>query len=304
MSHLIGEVYRIEAADGLIYYLNDGESRFVVATIDSGGLPPVEYLTRRAYKSDKLIETGMRLNPRSFSIAYQFVQDCDRQTYWQARADLLNALRPNRGGALTVILRLDDGTQRAIQARALTPVFPAVPVEEINEFNFAEILQFDAFDPTFFDPTYNSTLVLNEPAEELTFPITFDDDNIYFGAGGLFGSLAIPYTGTWYTYPIITITPPYNSVRIYHEQLNVAIEILRGSSTEYMVIDLEAGTIEDQNGDSLFNYTTPDSDLQGFRIEPDPIVPNGDNTLSFTIPGATNPSTNVMVSFRTRYIGI
>lgn len=301
---LIGEVYRIEAADGLIYYLNDGETRFVVATIDNAGLPPVEYLTRRSYRSDKLIETGYRLNPRTFSIAYQFVQDCDRQTYWQARADLLNALRPNRGGALTVILRLDDGTQRAIQARALTPVFPAVPVEEVNEYNFSEILQFDAFDPTFFDPTYNSTLVLNEPAEELTFPITFDDDNIYFGAGGLFGSLEIPYTGTWYTYPIITITPPYNSVRIYHEQLNVAIEILRGSSTEYMVIDLEAGTIEDQNGDSLFNYTTPDSDLQGFRIEPDPIVPNGDNTLSFTIPGATNPSTNVMVSFRTRYIGI
>lgn len=301
---LIGEVYRIEAADGLIYYLNDGETRFVVATIDNAGLPPVEYLTRRPYRSDKLIETGFRLNPRTFSIAYQFVQDCSRDDYWAARALLLNALRPNRGGALTVILRLEDGTQRAIQARALTPVFPAVPVEEINEFNFAEILQFDAFDPTFFDPTYNSTLVLNEPAEELTFPITFDDDNIYFGAGGLFGSLAIPYTGTWYTYPIITITPPYNSVRIYHEQLNVAIEILRGSSTENMVIDLEAGTIEDQNGDSLFNYTTPDSDLQGFRIEPDPIVPNGDNTLSFTIPGATNPATNVMVSFRTRYIGI
>lgn len=301
---VLGEIYRIEAADGLIYYLNDGENRFVVATIDSAGLPPVEYLTRRPYRSDKLIETGMRLNPRSFSIAYQFVQECSRSDYWQARADLLNALRPNRGGALTVVLLREDGSKRAIKARAITPVFPAVPVEEINELNFAEILQFDAFDPTFFDPTYTSTLVLNEPAEELTFPIAFDDENIYFGAGGIFGSLEVIYTGTWYTFPIFTVTPPYSSVRIYHQQLNVAIEILRGSSTENMIIDLEAGTIADSNGVSLFNYTTPDSDLQGFRIEPDPIVPDGENTLIVTVPGATNPSTTVMISYLNRYIGI
>lgn len=300
----VGELYQIEAADGLVYYLNDGESRFVVATIDNAGLPPVEYLTRRPYRADRLIETGFRLNPRSFTIAYQFKNDCSRDDYWQARSEILNALRPNRGGALTVTLIQFDGTKRAIKARALTPVFPSVDVDAVNEWNFAEILQFDAFDPTFFDPAYDSTLVLNQPAEELTFPIAFDDDNIYFGAGAVFGSLAIAYTGTWYTYPIITITPPYDSVRMYHEELGVAIEVLFGSSTASMIIDLDSGTIKDSNGNSLFNYAAPDSDLQGMKIEPDPIVPNGDNTLTFTIPGASNPATTVLVSFRVRYIGI
>lgn len=301
---MIGELYKITAADGLIYWLADGETRYVLNTIDSAGLPPIDYLTRRPYKSDRLIENGFRLNPRSFAISYRFVNDCDRDEYWSARAALLNALRPNRGGALTVTIILNDGTQRAIRARALTPTYPGVPPDQIDEWSFSEILQFDAIDPTFFDPTYSSTLVLNEPAEELAFPLAFDDENIYFGAGALFGTLIIPYTGTWYTYPIITITPPYNSVRIYHEELNVAIEILSGSSTDNMVIDLEAGTIKNEAGGSLLNYAAPDSDLQGFRIEPDPIAPNGDNTLFFTIPGANNPATTVLVSFQTRYIGM
>jgi hypothetical protein len=301
---IIGELYRIEAADGLIYALNDGETRYVVTTIDNAGLPPVEYLTRRPYRSDRLIETGFRLNPRSFSIAYQFMNECSRDEYWQARAALLNITRPNRGGALTVTITLEDGTRRAIRARALTPVFPAVPVEEVNEWNFSEIVQFDAFDPTFFNPNFTSTLVLNEPAEELVFPIHFDDDNIYFGAGSIFGSMNIPYLGTWYSYPVITVTPPYQSVRIFHEQLNVAIEVLRNSSTESLIIDLENGTIRDQDGNSVFNYVAPDSDLQGFRLEPDPIVANGDNTLIFTIPGAVNPATTVLVSYKERFIGI
>lgn len=304
MSYIVGEVYRIEAADGLLYYLSDGESRFVVATIDNAGLPPVEYLTRRPYRSDKLIETGFRLNPRSFSIAYQFVQDCDRQTYWQARADLLNALRPNRGGALTVVLLREDGSKRAIKARAITPVFPAVPVQEVNEYNFAEILQFDAFDPTFFDPTAAIATVANEPSEELAFPITFNDDNIYFGAGASYGSIIVNYTGTWYTFPIITITPPYSSIRIHHNQLNVDLEILTNSSTRTVIIDLNIPSIVDDLGNSLFNFLTPDSNLQGFRIEPDPIVADGINTFTFTIPGSTNPQTTVEIEYLIRWIGI
>lgn len=299
----IGELYRVTAADGLEYYLSDGETRFVVSTIDAAGLPPVDYLVRRSYKADRLLEDGYRLNPRTFSVAFQFVNDCTRQEYWQARADLLNVVRPNRGDPLTLTLIMYDGTKRAIKARALTPVFPSVPVDTVDEFNFAEVLQFEAYDPVWFDPETAVSAVSNTPSSELAFPIVFDDDDIYFGAGASFGSIAINYTGTWYSYPRITITPPYSSVRIHHSQLNVDLEILRSSSTRQLIIDLDIPSIVDDLGNSLFNYLTPDSDLQSFRIEPEPITLNGLNTLIFTIPGSSGMTT-VNIQYNTKFIGI
>ncbi len=301
---IIGELYEIETADGLIYPLADGVNRFVIQTIDNAGLPPVEYFTRRPYKADKVIETGFRLSPRSFSVAYEFLQDCSRDEYWAARSLLLNATRPNRGGALTLKLTLADGTKRAIVARAITPVFPSVPVDQVNEWNLSEILQFEANDPVWFNPDYDTNVLFGTTLGELTFPIAFDDENIYFGAGSVFNILSISYIGTWYAYPVITITPPYNSVRVSHNQLNVSIQVLRSSSTDDMIIDLENGTIEDGSGNDLTNYLTPDSDLVNFRIESDPIVAGGINTLTLTIPGSTNPNTIVTVAYRTRFIGI
>lgn len=301
---IIGEVYKIEADDGLIYELHDGETRFVVNTIDSAGLPPVEYLTRRPYRADRLIETGYRLNPRNFAISYQFINDCSREVYWEARAALLNVVRPNRGEALTVTLIRDDGVKRAIKARALTPVYPSVDVNSVDEWSFAEILQFDAFDPTFFDPTASMQVVSYNPIQELAFPIEFDEDDIYFGSGAIFGTLAITYLGTWYSYPTFTITPPFDSIRVNHNELGVNLQLLYGSSTRTVTIDLNTPAITDDLGISLFNYLSPDSDLQGFKLQPDPIVDGGINTLIFTIPGATDPQTTVGVDYLNRYIGI
>lgn len=301
---IIGELYEIVTFDGLVYPLTDGDGRFVVQTIDNAGLPPVEYFTRRPYKSDKLIETGFQLSSRSFSIAYQFTQDCSREDYWLARSELLNATRPNRGGALTLKLILYDGTKRSIVARAITPVFPSVPVDQVDEWNLAEILQFEANDPTFFEPNYTSFLILGTALGELTFPIAFDDENIYFGAGSVFGTLTIPYTGTFYTYPVIRVSPPYNSVRVSHNQLNASIQVLSSSGVNDLIIDLENGTVEDENGLDLSGYLTPDSDLVGFKIEVDPIVPGGNNSITITIPGYTIPNTTVLLSYKQRYIGI
>lgn len=301
---IVGELYSITADDGLVYFLADGATRYVISTIDNAGLPPVDYLTRRPYRADRLVEEGYRLNPRSFSISYQFVNDCTRDEYWQARADLLNVVRPNRGDALTVTLMLADGTKYAIKARALTPVFPSVPVDQVNEYNFAEVLQFDAFDPVFFAPDATIRTVSNEPSDELAFPISFiPDEHIYFATGATFGTIIINYDATWYSYPRITITPPYTSVRIHHSQLNVDLQVLRSSSTRTMIIDLDIPSIVDDLGNSMFNYLTPDSDLQGFRLEPDPVVPSGINTLLFTIPGSTGLTT-VEVEYLRRFIGI
>lgn len=300
----VGELYKVEAADGLVYWLADGENRFVIQTIDSAGLPPVDYLVRRPYKADRLVEDGYRLNPRSFSVSYEFTNKCSRDVYWQARADLLNVLRPNRGDALTLTIILYGGTKRAIKARALTPVFPSVPVDTIDEWNFGEVLQFEAYDPTWFSPDAVTESVANDPSDELAFPISFiPDEHIYFATGSSYGNITINYGATWYSYPRITITPPYSNVRIHHNELNVDLQILRASSTRTIIIDLDVPSIVDDLGNSLFNYLTPDSDLQSFRLEPEPITPNGVNTLSFSIPGSS-VLTTVQVEYYLRYIGI
>lgn len=295
------ELHKIITYDDQEYILSDGSSRFVVSTPGDWGMAPIEYLTQRSYKADKLTEVGYRLNSRPFAVNFRN-QGCSRDDYWRLRSALINILRPNRNGQLTYVVRLSTGELRAIVGRSTSPTFPDIGVEQWDEFGFSEILQFEAFDPVWFDPAQDTYVVDNDPADELAFDIAFDDEGIYFG-GDSYGIASISYLGTWYSYPLIRITAPFNQVTLSQIQTGASLSLMTGVSSGYIDFDFENQTITDNLGNNLWGYLTGDSDIQQFRLEPDPIVANGLNEINIFLPGSTG-ATTVTIEYNTRYIGI
>ena len=295
------ELISITTYDNIVYPLADGASRFVLNTPGNLGLPPIDYLTQRTYKGDGVVETGYRLGQRDFTVNFRN-QGCSRNDYWNIRQSLINILRPNRGGQATFTIRLSTGEKRALTVRSLSPTFPEVENTRWDEYSYTEILQFLAFDPVWYDPSEDSYEVVNDPADQLVFPITFDDANIIFG-GDSYGIASITYDGSWYAYPVIVITAPFDQVTLSHIELGVSLSLIYGIASGYIEINLANQTITDQDGNSLWGYLTENSDLQGFKLEPDPVVSGGVNQINIFLPGSDG-STTVNVFWNTRYIGI
>ena len=296
------EVQSITTFDGEIYQLTNGANRFIITTPGNLGMPPIQFQTKKGYKQDGVSETGYTLNPRSFALTFRHTS-CSRDQLWVIRQELINILRPNRGGQLTYNIVRSDGRKFSIDARSYSPVFEEKSADQWDEWSYTEILQFEAFNPIWYETDEITETVVNQVAGQLTFPITFDDNNIFFEDASSYGTLAITYTGTWYSYPTIRVTAPFTRIQIIHQELNKVITLLYGSTTGYVDINLETLQITNQLNANLFNYLAPISDLQAFKITPDPEIAGGINTLDFYI-NDYDSDTEITVMYKNRFIGI
>lgn len=296
------ELQSITTFDGETYDLTDGLNRFVLTTPGNFGMPPIQYQTKKSYKQDGVTETGYTLNPRPFSLQFRH-KGCSRDQLWEIRSALIDILRPNRGGQMTYNIVRSDGRKFSIDARSYSPSFEEKPNDQWDEWSFTELLQFEAFNPIWYETDLIDEVVVNQVAGELVFPITFDDNNIYFEDASSYGTLAITYTGTWYSYPVFTIHAPFSRIQIVHEELSKSITLLYSATSGYVTIDLEQLLITNNLNANLFNYLDPMSDLQAFKITPDPELTGGINTLAFFLPDYTI-DTQIEVSYKNRYIGI
>lgn len=308
------ELQRIVTADGKIYDMPTDKVRYVLSTANGMGLPPLDYATTRFYKQDGVTEIAYFLEPRNFSLTIGSLNN-QRADVFQARQDLLNAIRPNRNGQLTYIFRYQGGSiEYAIQARALSAPLSGFSPDEYNEMRYQGALEFIAHDPTWYNYATDALAGTPSTITELQFPITFDANNIWFGSGSLWGEFSISYVGTWYSYPLITAHGQFNTLTLYHQQLDLFIEWLGYiGPTETLYIDLRnqydpqgnptGVQIYDSNGANRFNQLSPVSDLLNFRIEPDGIVPDGLNTIDISAL-TQDANTDFSLTFNTRYIGI
>ncbi len=309
MSQHNTELHKITTADGNDYFLNDGSARFVLIPTPGGwGLPPTNYVRQDFYKFDGQIELGFFLETRNFSISIRNKQ-CSRADLFTARENILNAMRPNRNGQLTYTFIRPDGVERAIVARAISPVFPEF--EEWDDFAFMEDIDFEAIDPTWFSPTAVVVAGVVVVAAELVFPITFP---ILFTSADLWGTATINYTGNWYSYPVITATGPFTRLEITNSSTNIRIDFLGAlADNDTLTFDFRQSydnngdyvgvRITDSGGNDVSQFLGPNSDLINFRIEPDPIAADGINEIVFDAPGQ-GANTDFSVSFNTRFIGI
>lgn len=299
------ELHKIITFDGIEYPLSDGNDRFVLSTPGGWGMPPIEYQIRRSYKQDGVTKTGYRLNSRVFSVSFRH-KGCNRDQYWSIRESLLNIMRPNRGGSMTYVIKLSTGELRAITVdSSSSPNFPEIANTTWDEYGLSELFNFEAFDPVFYDPNQDIYTLVNDPADELAFDIAFDDDGIYFG-GDSYGIANITYNGSWYTYPVIRVTAPFDNLIIANITTGAQLTLMYGLSSGYVELDLSANpkTITDNLGNDLYGYLTPESNLTEFKIEPSPIASGGINQLNFFVAGYNVLATAITVRYYTRYIGI
>lgn len=298
----LGDVIRLETFDGLQIVFNDG----VLSLLDYGqfGAPPTDFITKRGYKQHGVTEVDYLLNARDIPMEIAQASACDRQTYWDNRAALLNFMRPNRNGPMTLTVRTPNGDERSIIVRA-NPGFTFPPVQQTNNnFGIRESIELLAFNPVWFDDAATDLVMSAATQVQLVFPITFP---ISFGTSDeQFTTGTIIYVGTWVEYPIITLTGPYNSATITNQATGVSIfmsvPIILG---ETRIIDLTPGqqSIVDGNGDNKFSDLGPGSNLVNFNLRPDPEVADGLQEITVTMPGGTSDS-GASLSYRNRYIGI
>ncbi len=296
--------------DGETYRFNNATDQFVIAGVSGAGMPPITYRTQRGPFQHGVTPLGFILEPRLIQLVHRR-NTCNRQEYWNARADILNLLRPNRQAGnnleLGVLRKIHepDRTMRDISVFIQSgPSFPGTMRGRWDEFNFTEAIQFIAHDPTFFDPTkVQVELTLDANAEDIEFAFDFP---FTFLSSALGETDTITYTGTWDSFPTILFIGPMKNPIIRNlttgEKIALNTTIVGGRT---VTISLQYGnkTIVDDLGTNLIGTLTTDSDLATFHIAPAPEAPSGVNSIGVAALELTAASRMVLEYF-TRYIGI
>lgn len=301
---LLGELHSLTTADGLIRVF-DGQP--AVRVFGGYGAPPTRFVTQRLFEQAGAIERDYRLDTRAVILELVQGPPDSRAKYWDNRAALHDLLRPNRGGPLTLTLRLPDGSKRTLAVRADPGL--QFPPEGDNSWLVRETLTLLAHDPLWTDPAASAYNALASTDDQLTFPTHFRsaDRLVRFGNDNLIISTGpIVYTGTWRTYPIVTLTGPYSSARLQNLVTGATILLVKTVNTlEQRVIDLTPGalTVTDAAGTNRFGDVDPGSNFVDFAILPDPESLLGNNELQVTLidGGATSA---IAISFNARYFGV
>ena len=297
------------APDGTVFPF-DTIDRFLMSE-EGLGMPPIEYITQKGPYQHGATLIDYRLQPRTIQLLLR--QDsCSRTDYWNNRAALLNAIRPNRYVGLNYgpgVLRkkFEDGKIRDIQVTIEQgPVFTARSLDRWDEYGYTETIRFIAYDPIFYDPAINTVTYATAPEDflELVFPIDFpiEFSSSYFASG----SVPLTYSGTWFSFPQIVITGPQKSIDIQNlstgERIFIDYDISNG---EIVTINLDYGnkTVSNNFGTNLIGTVSTDSDLATFHIAPAPEVASGINNISVISTGNTS-SSKIELKYTTRYIGL
>jgi len=305
---------------GKVYKFNGRDDQFLLS-FTGMGMPKVRYIKQRGPEQHGETYLDFRLQPRIIQYVHRRGPGCDRDEYWDNRADTINRLRMNRQpsgqfnmGRLRKIR--PDGTMRDIYALIEQgPTFAARRLNRWDEWAFTETLRFICPDPTWFDPERQSEVWAVVAYSNLIFETTpplpseySDHWTLPFAFSGslVVGTTTIAYSGTWFASPIITLTGPMSGPQVENlstgERLKLDYMISNG---ETVVIDLTYGvkTVTSSTGANLIGTLTEGSDL-GFHLAPEPEVEGGQNEIEVTATEGAVGTSQIDLSWYTRYIGI
>lgn len=312
------ELHKITTHDGEEYIVSNGKSRFLlVPTPGQWGLPPIEFVTERAYRQDRLTEFSWNLSPRSFALR-QTVEGCSRADLFAERGAVLNATKPNRhvgytrtATPVTYTFVREDGTKRAIKGRPISPAFGPTSEDEWTEWEYTDDIQIECFDPLWFNPTQQSCVGVGESEDALVFSAYFGAASTWYfaSASALIFDCAISYVNSesalFETMPKFLITGAASSFAIQHVELGLSLNYRAAvASSEVLTLDLDARTlISSVDGLDYWGYLTEDDDIEPFKIYPAPQVTSGLNTIRGSIDGSDG-NTAFTVQYYERFIGI
>jgi len=283
-----------------------------------GGL--LELATVRGPFQDGYTVTFQRLGARDLLMTLSR-QDCPREDWWDARARLLNLLRPNRLVAgpysrpVPGFLRkyMPDGIDyRDLFVEARSIDFNTEPPDQTPGPLQCSVA-FYAADPLWYGPAATALYALRG-ISGLRFPAAFEPPvtvaplpliNVWiFGGENWKDTQTLQNMGTWHTYPVITVTGALDSVAIDNLTTGESVTF-NGTIPPGLVftIDLTYGQKRayDSAGTDYSGYL--DGDVGEFHIACDPEATNGNNVIQVSIGGG-DASTSVQIDFRSPYVGI
>lgn len=263
-----------------------------------GGLgnPNITYQETKGFLANSVNVERFNLEPRQ--LTFELVTQLNRQTdlidFWDLRSELLRFFNPYLA-PFKLRITLPDGTQYELREIYPTNGLSYTNTPAFTSFAINEPISVTAKNPVF----YNVVDVTEELAAGTTlaelgfaFPLVFDEEgNSYV--------YTINYTGTWKTYPIITIENQYDSAVINYNGASITLStgITDGESR---IIDLTENnlSIVNENGDNKWDELQVTDNLVDFVI-----LPFTNETIEAVI---SNPSVNTTISiqYETTYIGI
>lgn len=304
------EVISIETSDGVKLPLKG-------AWLDWGfagfGAAPVQWQVQTGYKRNGARIIDYRLTERHFNVVVGGSEvNGSRYKYWDARAELLNILRPNRGDFNELILTLSRLDEDGLPVRrAIACVYNGgAEFEDFdsdsNQFRVQAALEFIAYNPLFFDPVTVDLVLVATTQTDLVFPITFP---IIFGASGnLFDTGNLNYQGSWRAYPTITITGPYSSATLtdYGTGATITLGVMIGAGETRIVSLSENGfEITDGAGNNVFDELSAGSNLIDFYIPPlGQVIAGGTQRLTVNLIGGSVSQSAVTIEYSNTYYGI
>ena len=306
MNNLI-EFDQYISPDGQTYDFNTATDRFLFP-VGNLGMAQMEYLTQRGPFQHGVTPLDYFLQPRVVQLLHRR-NACGRQRYFDVRADILNILRPNRQSVNsfdTGVLRkiFPDGSVRDLSVLVQEgPTFAPSQSDAWDEWSIQDVIRFIAFDPVFFDPTADEFTFTLSSLNELVFPITFP---IEFGSSNIDDTETFTYSGTWLSYPEITIVGPLNVPQIWNSVTGEKIVLdynIPSGRTVTVTLGYGNKTVVDDLGTNLIGTVTTDSDLATFHVAVAPEAPLGVNTFRVQGSDAEADATSVTISFNRRYIG-
>jgi len=301
------EKYLYITPDGEILSLHDPSARRAVISAEGFGMPPYDVNTTRSPYQHGETPLSVRLNPREIRLTIRH-GGTTRTDYWTLRSRLLDHMRPNRvslnaseAGVLRRIYYL-DGVKTTRDVKVFLRdglVFSAPATGTWDMHGVTEQLTFEALDPVIYDPTANTTTITSFSAE-LDLAMVFP-----FVLGSYVNTTNVAYTGTWFSFPTVTVTGPIADLGIINTATDKRLSLEYAiSAGEVVTFDLRDGvkTITNDAGVDLLPYAL-NSDLINFALHPDPYVDGGTNPIYF-ICTSYSAGASIVFSYYTRYIGI
>lgn len=286
------------------YNLSDyGVEGFTHLMNQGFGMAPVKRYTESGPLQQGSTDIGFRLQERIISFVFA-INGEDEMDYYNKRRKLLNIFKPKfTNDPIKLRVTFPDGTVRQIDTHYVDGIsfdsgdksvwYHKVPVKLI------------APDPTWYNPVGTTVPFNVSGTAGFTVPMSVPTS---VGTSTLNTVQAVVYSGTWDTYPLITVFGPVTDLVITNVTTGDKLDFTGYTlnAGQILTIDTRYGykTVRRENGSNQISQLTTDSDLVTFRL----IAPEDDasfavNNIQVTGTGI-NTATNIVLQYNERYIGL
>jgi hypothetical protein len=288
--------------NGTTYDLSDMLD-YGILKLGGFGLAPLHRLNERGPMQHGTSDRGFRLDPRVMQLALVAMGD-DYDDYWAKREELLDIFAPDDD---PIILRHTDsrGTVKQIDCHVTGGM-------EMNSENargtaLEVAVELTADDPSWYNPEWQAlTFGISAGGHSMVVPLVVPWK---VGSSIVNMTKTIVYTGSWESFPYITITGPITDCVITHVATGNKLDFTGTTiaAGQQYVIDCRYGykTVTKVSDSSNKISELIDSDLSVFRLltRRSSLAPGGANDISVTGTAATS-ATEIYFQYRLHSAGI